>query len=183
MVSNGQWSIKHLAQVASSPTFNMIPVAVGKDKHPPLPGWQKFTRENALRYIETDRVKNPIGLGVLTGAPSGIIVVDIDIKDNGMINWRNLVEQNWLPKTFTVLTGTGGLHYYFKYDQKTAGMRNRHFTGWGIDIRGDGGFIIFPGSRHENGKLYYVVDGYNIEPYAPIIASMPDWLVQFINTH
>jgi hypothetical protein len=88
------------------------------------------------------------GIGVVTGAKSNIWVLDVDPRAGGLETLRALEQQHGeLPKTITVRTGSGGLHVYFKYPgpnyRNTAGA-----LGEGLDTRGDGGYVVGPGSIH-----------------------------------
>ena len=61
-------------------------------------------------------------VGTLTGSKSGIAVIDID-NHNGVDGLGNLKEfletyDITLPKTQVIKTPSGGLHYYFKLDEK-----------------------------------------------------------------
>lgn len=51
-------------------------------------------------------------------------------------------------------TGGGGYHFYFRTENSTGNKAN---VLPGIDIRGDGGFVVAPGSKHKSGK-YYVIE-------------------------
>ena len=55
-----------------------------------------------------------------------------------------------MPETLQVLTG-GGRHLYFAC---TDGGRNRVGVLSGIDVRGDGGYVVAPPSIHVSGKIY-----------------------------
>lgn len=99
-------------------------------------------------------------IGMPTGRASRVFVVDVD----------RLEALGELPRemqeTLTVRTTSGGIHFYYNY---VDGLTNR--TGAlpdGIDIRGDGGYVIVPPS-----------EGYVIERRAPI-ADAPDWLLEII---
>jgi hypothetical protein len=79
-------------------------------------------------------------IGVATGTPSGISVLDIDRDHPAAFLWwqDNLTR---LPRTLTYRTRRGGLHLYFLHRD---GVTNSQ--GWiadGIDTRGDGGYVIF----------------------------------------
>ena len=50
-------------------------------------------------------------IGVVTGQPSGLLVVDIDPRNGGDASLEQLPE---LPKTYSVSTGGGGLHLYYQ---------------------------------------------------------------------
>jgi hypothetical protein len=86
-----------------------------------------------------------------------------------------------VPDTFTVMTGSGKPHFYFKYPQGGVRVGNKSFKHpvyprhTIYDIRGVGGQVIAAGSIHpETGKLYQV------ERLIPI-AQPPDWLLSCNN--
>lgn len=86
---------------------------------------------------------------ILTGAKSGIVVVDVDPRHTGDESLRELGE---LPETLTSLTGGGGQHLIYQHP----GYEIRNAAGLlpGIDFRGDGGYIVAPPSSHSSGTAY-----------------------------
>jgi len=86
-------------------------------------------------------------VGIPTGAPSGIVVLDVDDDEA-----QSLVDELGLPSTPVVATGKGR-HYYFK--APPGGVRNTtHIKGLKLDFRGDGGYVVGAGSIHESGRAY-----------------------------
>ncbi|WP_255400463.1 phage/plasmid primase, P4 family [Novosphingobium sp. HII-3] len=73
----------------------------------------------------------------------------------------------------TVRTGKG-LHVYFQHPGDKLGNRAGVRPGW--DIRGDGGYVVAPGSTHPSGAQYAWQD----PPPMFDLAPMPDWLVQML---
>ena len=117
-------------------------------------------------------------VGVLTGSASGIAVIDIDTH-NGVDGLGNLKEfldtyDITLPKTQVIKTPSGGLHYYFKLDEKyneTQFIQN-HPQLEGVDFQTHGRYVVAPPSQID-GKYYEVVR--DVE-----IAELPDkWLEMF----
>lgn len=97
-------------------------------------------------------------IGVATGLPSHLLVIDLDIDENkGLDGMRELREwekaHKELPDTVSAITGRGGSHFYYKYDGSEK-YKNRAGILDGIDVRGDGGYIIAPPSLHPNGTEY-----------------------------
>ena len=93
-------------------------------------------------------------IGMATGEPSGIVVLDIDKHEDAdgaesLRDWESEFEA--LPATKTVLTGSGGVHYWFR---TTKDVRNRAGVLPGIDVRGTGGYVVIPPSIHPNGTAY-----------------------------
>ena len=81
-------------------------------------------------------VKPKGNYGVLTGKINNIIIVDIDIKDNGLEKWNELIELHDEPDTYTIETGSGGFHYYFNYNDVIKNIIKLKIDGisTGIDI-------------------------------------------------
>ncbi len=110
------------------------------------------------------------GAGLKTGAaPKGsdVIVVDLDSSE-AVKAWE---EMGGNEETFTVETPRGW-HLYFEHPgfhvKNSAGD-----LGKGIDIRGDGGFVVAPGSPHRSGGTYREAGGE--------LAPAPDWLVDWLS--
>jgi len=108
-------------------------------------------------------------VGIITGEKSNLLVLDIDNK-NGKDGSKSLSEledkYGKLPDTFTVKSPTGGYHYYFDYNNCNLTVDADVFDG--LDYRGNGGYVLSPGSVSETG-VYEVV---NNAPVAPL----PKWL-------
>lgn len=111
-----------------------------KDKEP-YGGWERFqTKKMDQKYAETIFSYTGVNIGIVTGEISGITVVDIDTKkgDNPPLEK--------FPPTYTVKTGNGGYHLYYKY---TPHLRNSvnifpHLPS--VDIRNNGGYVVAPPS-------------------------------------
>jgi hypothetical protein len=113
-------------------------------------------------------------VGLRTGAESGIVVLDVDKKHGGLESLHTLLDAHgydW-AETLAVVTGGGGRHFYFQHPGHP--VRNRAGILPGIDIRGDGGYVVAPPSLHESGEAYRYVN-----EDAPI-QVMPGWLVDLL---
>lgn len=112
-------------------------------------------------------------VGIVTGALSGLVVLDIDPRHGGKESLRKLERVHGrLPRTVESITGGGGRHVYFAHPGGE--VRNRTNIESGIDLRGDGGCIVAPPSVHPSGKPYRWKTGQapgEVEP-----APLPDWL-------
>ena len=94
----------------------------------------------------------------------GYIVIDLDKKpERGVDGYEVLLE--WqrengieLPDTWRVLTGSGGLHLWYR---TPLAMRSYANTELGVDLRADGGYIMAPPSLHPSGKRYQWEVGYS----------------------
>ncbi len=119
------------------------------------------------------------GWGVATGAASGVVVLDVDPRHGGDESLHDL-EQRYgtLPSTIITLTGSGGAHYWFKHPggkvSNSAGI-----LGSGLDIRGDGGYVVVPPSMHLLRKAYRWDEGHRPDgPAAAELAILPRWIAQ-----
>ncbi|EXG84088.1 bifunctional DNA primase/polymerase family protein [Clostridium sp. ASBs410] len=97
-------------------------------------------------------------IGIATGSVSGgLVVIDLDIDDtkgiDGRVTLREWEAQHGkLPDdTWVAITGRGGCHYFY---HDTSIVRNRTGIYKGIDVRGEGGYIVAPPSVHPNGNTY-----------------------------
>lgn len=121
--------------------------------------------QNGFKDATTDSDKvynwweqNPdYNIGIATGQVSGgLVVIDLDIDEekgkNGyevLKEWQR--EHGELPETWQSITGRGGYHLFYKSSEKEG---NRGGLYDGVDIRGDGGYIVAPPSLHPNGNRY-----------------------------
>jgi len=87
-----------------------------------------------------------------TGAETGLLVIDVDTKGgvDGYAQLEELEEQlGDLPETLEVLTGSGGLHLYFRHP---GGVRLNGKLSTAIDLKGDKAtdeglvYVVGPGS-------------------------------------
>lgn len=98
-------------------------------------------------------------IGIATGSLSGnLIVVDLDVDDEkGIDGYHSLTDwekvNGELPETWTAITGRGGYHLYFRHPN-ASNIGNRAGILDGVDIRGEGGYVIAPPSVHQNGSHY-----------------------------
>jgi len=107
-----------------------------------------------------------------TGPESGVVVIDIDLDKGGPDSWTELTAGRAPIRTVTAITGGGGRHYFFNHPGET--VRNRRGSlGPGIDIRGDNGYVVLPGSTHLDG-VYSWLDGHS--PLDLDLADLPKWL-------
>jgi KaiC/GvpD/RAD55 family RecA-like ATPase len=110
-------------------------------------------------------------IGMPTGAASGVVVVDLDRKNgvDGYDSWLDLQQQNsTAPDTYTATTQNNGFHLYYKHPGNgTVIKSSAGKLGPGIDIRGDGGYVIVPPSPG------YEAEASTTKTKAP----MPDWLI------
>jgi len=143
----------------------------------PIVRWQTFEKRppsetQVRRWIAQHPDAN---LAVVTGAVSGLVVLDVDPRHGGttsLAGWER--EHAALPSTVESRTGGGGRHLYFAHPGRV--VRNRVGLAPGLDLRGDGGVIVVPPSIHPSGKAYRWLAGHHPDDLDP--APMPDWLLE-----
>jgi P4 family phage/plasmid primase-like protien len=131
------------------------------------------------------------GIGLACGAVSGVWVLDIDTKaparrvgeDSTTDGESALLELEMLhgalPPTLMSITGSGGRHYFWRMpagvDVRNAqGLRTPTGIRSGIDVRGTGGYVVLPPSRHPNGQTYCWAE------VADQLAEAPGWLLEIV---
>jgi putative DNA primase/helicase len=117
-------------------------------------------------------------IAVATGSASRVVVIDVDPRNNGLQEFKDLTQLlGLLPRTLTSATGGGGRHYYF---QEPAGGIKKNVVAPGVDLLAEGCCAVVPPSQHFSGKRYQWLDKH--EPEHQEIASLPDSWLQFIKS-
>jgi len=128
-------------------------VALGLPVFPTKPDKRPYTL-HGFKDASTDpaqirawwKVWPDAGIGIPTGKASGWLVLDIDIDKGGDANLSALVEQHGdLPPTGHAKTPRNGDHFYFKFPADVEVRNSESKIGKGIDIRGEGGYVVAPG--------------------------------------
>ncbi|MDP9485399.1 MAG: bifunctional DNA primase/polymerase, partial [Actinomycetota bacterium] len=89
-------------------------------------------------------------IGIPTGERSGLLVLDHDAYKPEAISREDLERKHGpIPKTLTVGTGRGGFQYLFLYPAGSGIRNSAGELGPGLDVRGEGGYIVAPPSRTE----------------------------------
>lgn len=159
-------------------------------KIPKFTNWLTAKDEGEIRRYLTE---NPRSNAMLL--TQGFIVVDSDMghyegQDGiGVLrDWE--LENGELPETWTVITGKGGLQYYYRQREgEPARCREGGKSGMlnDNDIRADGGLVMCPGSVHpETGRIYefevgYSPDDIQIEAANDTVYKLARWGLDNIN--
>jgi hypothetical protein len=118
-------------------------------------------------------------VGVATGAPSGFFVVDVDPRSGGDVALEQLeAEHGAFPETVEGLTGGGGRHLLFRMHDAYAATKWSPLAP-GVDLKGTGGYCVFPPSTHPNG-LPYAWEA-SRRPLETPIADPPAWLHELLS--
>ena len=131
------------------------PACVSPGKHPRVRGWTE-TATSSVEQIERWWSAWPdSGIGLATGRKSHLWVLDVDPRHDGGDSLAALqLEHEDLPDTLVARTGGGGQHYYFQYNPCDEIGNSANRLGDGLDVRGDGGFVVMPPSAHASGTGY-----------------------------
>ena len=103
--------------------------------------WKKWPRAN---------------IGMATGSGSGVWVLDIDTPKGGQESLDTNLEEI-TGSSIESETGGGGRHLFFRLPGRSQGQvkSTTNLNKWpGIDVRGEGGYVILPPSNHESGGDY-----------------------------
>jgi hypothetical protein len=90
-------------------------------------------------------------IAVRTGLASGIWVLDVDGPDGAATLGNLETEHGALPVTLCSIT-SAGCHLWFRADDHIPSSAGR--VGIGLDVRGDGGYVLAPPSVHPDGPVY-----------------------------
>ncbi len=153
--------------------LSIIPV---KGDKKPYITWGEFqTRRASREEIQSWWTQWPSAMiGIVTGAISGICVIDIDTTKGREEISRYISDSLVMP---TCQSPSGGQHLYFKTPEKPIG--NNVGVIPGCDFRGEGGFIVSPPSANGTGKAYEWLPGLSIGEVVP--PALPEPYISFIN--
>ena len=130
--------------------------------------WAAYQHRAADREIVSRWAALGGNAGIVTGTVSGLLVLDLD-NDAAIAE----AEARGVPATVTAATAKGR-HCYFAHPGGTIGNRAGIFPG--ADVRGDGGYVVAPGSIHPTGALYEWITA----PDGTALAAPPAWLVDLL---
>jgi hypothetical protein len=135
--SNSGWSI-----------FPLLP----RSKLPATTNGFKDATNHFGKIMEWHSANSEYNWGLATGK---LIVIDVDPKNGGSLD-----SLSGLPQTLIAKTGSGGCHLYYK----NSGLDIRNSVSKlapGVDVRGQGGYVVLPPSTHPNGNKYEWLTGIN----------------------
>jgi hypothetical protein len=153
------------------------------DKRPLTPNGFKDATKNPDQ-IKSWRTQWPNAMrGVPMGAASGVFCVDQDRKKeadgsvakDGVATWAEWENEHGKVNTRIHETPSTGRHALFTYVE---GIRSipLHKLGPGIEIKGEGGYIVVPPSHMADGRSYTIIN--DVEPI-----SAPGWLLKKIEDY
>lgn len=170
-----------LAKDYANRGWRVIPIKSGT-KRPALNDWVNAAT-TSHDTIEKWWTANDVGgVGIVTGPKTGFFVLDVDVAD-GKYGDESLSElessHGKLPDTVEVITGSGGRHLYYAWPEGRAVATSGGKLGPGLDIRGEGGQVVAPGSRHPQTGNLYEWEASSHPDHIPI-AQAPEWLLELL---
>lgn len=155
--------------------LSVIPVPRSRDGHDgkrPALAWKPFQLARAAEENIRQWFATPQNIGIVTGAISRVVVVDTDSIAAEAWARRNLPRTPWRVRT------SKGWHRYFRHPGLHVANSARIVTRDGrlaLDVRGDGGFVIGPGSVHASGAVYTAEGDWSV-PTAKLPAFWLGWI-------
>ena len=122
----------------------------------------------ARRYASRTAPRN---LGISTGGD--VFGVDLDGPEG--VAWLE-AHRGDLPETVVNISGSGGRHLLFRLPAGEMIRNTVSRMADGVDIRGEGGFIVAGFSVHPSFNFYRFAD--RCAPWECGVADAPDWLIE-----
>jgi putative DNA primase/helicase len=155
-----EWALKYASRgwrVLPLHTIRNGACSCGKDcgrhagKHPLVRNGVKDATRDEVTIKQWFAKWPDANVGIATGRVSGLVVVDIDGPEGEKLLADFNAEFGPLPEDLSATTGKGR-HLYFAYPPDAQSIKN---IGNGkLDLRGDGGYVVAPPSRHASGRVY-----------------------------
>lgn len=154
-------------RAAADAGLRVFPLQAGKKE--PTGSWSHYRNSSPTDDLISAWDKSDLNLGVITGTPSGIVVLDAD--DQEAVDFLSTLN---LPLTAMVRTARG-IHYYFLHPGFQI-QNSVHIGGRKLDVRGDGGYVVGAGSIHPSGARYEWVQS----PSEVGFAELPPSLLELL---
>ncbi|MGO9432027.1 bifunctional DNA primase/polymerase [Rhodoblastus sp.] len=152
----------------------VFPVEPG-GKRPAIAGGVTAASKNKAAVDQWFQTRPGLNYGIATGARSRIFVLDVDGPEGKASLLRLARENGLLPKTVRVETPHGEHRYFATPGYEIPNSAGRIAPG--IDIRGDGGYVVGPGSTTPDGSYRFMPGR---APEDVEIAEAPPWLLKLI---
>lgn len=131
--------------------WSILPVKP-EEKRPYMTNWLQYMHTKATpKQVDSWFTSlSGAGVGVVTGKISNIVVLDVESYCKTPI--EEILKK--YPTQLIARSGSGGWHLYYQYPTGVPKVANRVGIFEGADLRGDGGFIVLPPTRHPSGGYY-----------------------------
>jgi len=128
-----------------------VPKNTPGDGKTPILTWGPLQTERVTDANLRDWFRTEQNIAIVMGAVSGVVAIDADSTEGMQWVTRHLPYTPWQTKT------ARAYHLFYRHPGERVGNKVQLNTGDGklpIDVRGDGGYVIGPGSRHASGHVY-----------------------------
>lgn len=166
--------IHHALRLAAA-GFRCFPVTTDGTKRPLVTSWQNLATTNEKHLRSWWDAWPSANIGIACGRGSNLVVIDVDDVDAA----ADVMDR--LPATLTMSTPRGGLHFYFRMPEhmddddvirNVQGRKDSDPLGRGVDVRGEGGYVLGEGSTQGKAGPWYEVA--NPSP----IVEVPEWVLE-----
>ncbi|GAQ92763.1 hypothetical protein KFL_011260030 [Klebsormidium nitens] len=158
------------------------------------PSWQTTT-------LASGTVRQSHNSLAINTSNCDVLGLDIDRHDSGLATWEALQRAHGLAEAPSVQTGSGGLHLYYSRSKSIeAGLSSGLVKSFsklycedpesgkvlkvGIDMRGEKGCLIAPGSCYLDGAgtrlCYEMIEKPELPPVTEL-PPFPGWLIEILN--
>ncbi len=132
-----------------------------RNKRPCIKDWPNQASDDPEQIRTWGKQFPKANFAVVTGKRSGIIVLDVDVKNDlpGKESFLKLEKHFGKLPGMRSRTPSGGGHVYFTYPERNGEIRNSsELQGFpGIEVKGNGGCVTLPGSLYANGREYVLI--------------------------
>lgn len=130
------------------------------------------TDDDSLVIEWSDRYPRA-NVGLATGLPSRLIVVDLDPRNGSEESIARLAARGQLfPDTVTAQTANGGKHLYYAYEPEL--KNSKSVLARGIDLKTSGGYVVAPPSVLTGSRVYRWL----VSPLGDNLPRLPRWAVE-----
>jgi hypothetical protein len=165
--------------------WSVIPIRPS-DKKPWLGSWREYqtrqaTEDEVTTWFAPDRPGLYMAnLGVVAGKVSNLAIVDFDGYTGS--DPAAFLRHMGIPANAPIAITGKGFHVYYRHPGGGVrnGVRVGVLSGVGVDLRGDGGYVVAPPSIHENGRHYHWF-GTRPEDWVSEWATLPETFTQTVN--
>lgn len=137
--------------------LRVLPLPTGKKGPPLLMDWPKKATTEPSTIAGWWSTWPQANIGVAMGTGSALVDIETDIKPG--VDGEKSLEGLALPETWSFRSGGGGVHRLFRCDNPDIPNRVNMFPG--VDVRANGGYAVFPPSRHPSGQYYTWLPGHS----------------------
>ena len=146
-------TLKEYVTLYRSLGLNVIPLKP-KSKEPGVP-WKEYQTKKF-----EDEIQEPDNVAIICGKISNNLVV-IDLDDPSLIDELFHNKERLLNKTLVVQTARGTHIYCHPMAEMPRTTKLHDDKGRGIDIKGEGGYVVAAPSIHPNGSKYEIISHTN----------------------